>query len=242
MIRDKALMLWSGGKDSAMALLQAQSEFSIDTLVTTVSVDYRRISMHGVHEDVLAQQVESLGLNLDKIYLKQFCSNQDYQTALESVLVEHRRRGVRKVVFGDIFLADLRCWRERSLVGLGMEAVFPLWGRDTHRLAQDFVGLGFEAIVCCASDDWLSDRYVGVSYDDHFVQSLPPEVDPCGENGEFHSFVVDGPTFRNRVAVTLGEKIYRALEIPRPGSGCGQTGGNRTSRTRGFWYCDLVMT
>ena len=210
-IRKRVLVAWSGGKDSAMALyeLQKQHDYEIVALLTTVTEDYDRISMHGVRRTLLEKQAESMGLQLEKVYITKNASNQEYEMKMKDALIKYKTRGVTVVAFGDIFLEDVRRYREANLSKIRMEAIFPIWGRDTTELARKFIELGFKAIVTCVDSKFLDKKLVGRIYDDRFLCELPPSVDPCGENGEFHTFVFDGPIFRKRVEFKVGEIVLR---------------------------------
>ena len=214
---------WSGGKESAMALyeLRRTDGYEVSALLTTLTEDYDRISMHGVRRELLERQAESLGLPLEKVFIARNSSTEDYEARMKDTLERHQSRGVELVAFGDIFLQDLRQYREDNLAKLGMKAVFPLWGRDTTELAREFINVGFKAVVTCVDSNVLDRSFVGREFDEQFLSDLPSTVDPCGENGEFHSFVYDGPIFRNRILHEKGEKVLRNGR---------------------FWYCDLTST
>jgi len=213
------LFCWSGGKDSAMALraLRQQSDVRVTGLLTTVTETYDRISMHGVRRSLLVRQAESLGLPLHEVKIPPQCVNPIYEARMETAMREQLTQGVRHVAFGDIFLQDLREYRERNLARLGMEAIFPIWKRDTRELAQDFCEQGFRAIAVCIDSKQLSREFAGRELDESFFRDLPAGVDPCGENGEFHTFVYDGPLFSAAIAVERGEVVERD----------------------GFYFCDL---
>ena len=217
---DDVLFCWSGGKDSAMALhaLQAARACRITGLLTTITEEYDRISMHGVRRALLERQAESLGLPLHAVLIPPQCINAIYEKRMEEALAEHFTRGVSRVAFGDIFLEDLRLYRERKLAEAGMSALFPIWKRDTRELALDFVRLGFRAIAVCVDPRVLDPSFSGRSLDASFFCDLPPSVDPCGENGEFHTFVFDGPIFKSPIPFRVGEKVMRD----------------------GFCFCDLL--
>ncbi|MCX6112786.1 MAG: diphthine--ammonia ligase [Proteobacteria bacterium] len=208
---EKAFFAWSGGKDSAMALYELQKihSYEIWALLTTVTEGYDRISMHGVQRILLEQQAESLGLPLEKIYITKQASNNEYETKMKDKLMDYKSRGVSSVVFGDIFLEDLRKYREENLSKVGMKGIFPLWKRETTELAHTFIDLGFKAVITCVDSNVLDKRFVGRVYDEQFLQELPSGVDPCGENGEFHSFVYDGLIFKERIAFTMGDIVLR---------------------------------
>lgn len=208
------LFSWSGGKDSALALhaLLQEPEWEVVGLFTSISTEYRRVSHHGIREELLDEQAEALGLALDKLWLPTGsvpCTNAQYETLVGEKLAEHVARGVKHVAHGDIFLVDLRAYRERNLAKLGMTGVFPIWKRDTRELVETFAALGFRAILCCVEGAKLDGSFAGRQLDLSLVADLPPGVDPCGENGEYHSFVYDGPIFQRPVAFEIGVKVCR---------------------------------
>ncbi len=220
-MREKVLVSWSGGKDSALALheVQKDQEYEITALLTTLTEDYDRISMHGVRRTLLERQASSLGFPLEEVFISKDASNEEYGSKMREVLESYLAAGVTAVVFGDIFLEDLRKYRERNLAEIGMRAVFPLWKRDTAELARTFVDLGLQAVVTCVDSKVLDRSFVGRSFNRRFVSDLPPSIDPCGENGEFHSFVFDGPIFQEAIPFRKGRTVLR--------------------RSR-FYYCDLM--
>ena len=205
------LFCWSGGKDSAMALhaLQLAREHRISALLTTVTEEYDRISMHGVRRALLERQAEALGLPLHKVLIPPQCINATYETRMKEALGEYLAQGVRRVAFGDIFLEDLRVYREKNLAQLGMTAMFPIWKRDTRELIQFFHQQGFRAIAACVDTKVLDPSFVGRELDESFFRDLPPHADPCGENGEFHTFVFDGPIFHSPIPIRTGEIVNR---------------------------------
>jgi uncharacterized protein (TIGR00290 family) len=205
------LFCWSGGKDSAMALhaLRASREYRITALLTTITEEYDRISMHGVRRALLERQAESLGLPLHAVLIPPQCINATYEERMNEALAQHFARGVRSVAFGDIFLEDLRVYREKNLAQIGMQGLFPIWKRDTRDLVREFVRLGFRAITVCVDPRVLDASFAGRELDASFFADLPPGVDPCGENGEFHTFVFDGPVFKTPIAFRVGEKVLR---------------------------------
>ena len=217
---EDVLFCWSGGKDSAMALHAQRSAggYRASALLTTITDEYDRISMHGVRRALLERQAESLGLPLHPVLIPPQCVNTTYEERMKAALAEHFSRGVRRVAFGDIFLEDLRAYRERNLALAGMEALFPIWKRDTRELAVEFVRLGFRAVTVCVDPRVLDPRFVGCELDTSFFADLPPGVDPCGENGEFHTFVFDGPIFSRPIGFRIGETVMRD----------------------GFCFCDLL--
>jgi uncharacterized protein (TIGR00290 family) len=205
------LFCWSGGKDSAMALhtLLQRQDVRIAALLTTVTETYDRISMHGVRRELLVQQAESIGLPLHEVRIPPQCVNAIYEARMEEALRIHYAEGVRTVAFGDIFLEDLRVYREKNLARIGMTALFPIWKRDTRELIRSFHATRFRAIAACIDPKALDRSFVGRELDDSFFRDLPAGVDPCGENGEFHTFVFDGPIFRNAIPVRAGEVVER---------------------------------
>jgi uncharacterized protein (TIGR00290 family) len=209
--REPILFCWSGGKDSAMALhvLLQQPHLRVTALLTTVTEGYERISMHGVRRELLAQQAESIGLPLHEVRIPPQCVNPVYEARMEEALRVHLDLGVRKVAFGDIFLEDLRAYREKNLARIGMTALFPIWKRDTRELIRSFHAEHFRAIAVCVDPKVLGRRFAGCELDPSFFADLPPGVDPCGENGEFHTFVFDGPIFRWPIPVRTGEVVDR---------------------------------
>jgi uncharacterized protein (TIGR00290 family) len=218
---EKVLFTWSGGKDSALALyeIQKRDDQEVVALLTTLTEDDDRISMHGVRSILLEHQANSLGLPIEKVYLSKNASNEECEAKMREVLQKYLSAGISSVVFGDIFLEDLRKYREDNLSKIGMKAIFPIWKRDTVELARGFIDLGFKGVITCVDSNVLDKAFVGRLYDRKFLSELPSTVDPCGENGEFHSFVYDGPIFEKRVSYTKGEIVFR---------------DNR------YWYCDLM--
>jgi uncharacterized protein (TIGR00290 family) len=208
---EKVILSWSGGKDSALALheLRKTGNYEILALLTTVTGDYDRVSMHGVRRVLLEQQAVSLGLPLEKVFISAHTSNEEYAATMREVLGRYQAAGVSGVAFGDIFLEDVRGYREDNLSKIGMRGVFPLWGRDTTELASAFIGMGFRAVTTCVDSDVLDHGFVGRDFDERFLSELPAHVDPCGENGAFHSFVYDGPIFRERIRFDRGEIVLR---------------------------------
>ncbi len=235
-MKEKVVFCWSGGKDSALALDRVlhDERYQVVSLLTTCNRDFRRVSMHGVRIELLEAQAESIGLPLEKILVDTRITNKDYESAMEACLLEHQRRGVTSCAFGDIFLEDLRQWREGNLARIGMRGLFPIWKSDTGKLVREFLAKGFSTIICCANDAYLGADAVGQTLTEAYLAALPAEVDPCGENGEFHSFTYAGPIFKQPIRFTVGETIYRPLApgLVDPTS--------PAPRTRGFWYCDLL--
>jgi uncharacterized protein (TIGR00290 family) len=218
---NKVIFSWSGGKDSAMALFKIKKAkcYEIKALLTTMTKGFDRISMHGVRKKLLEQQAESLDIPIEKIYITKTESNKSYEAKLKAKLMDYKNHGISSVVIGDIFLEDLRKHREKKLSQIDMKGIFPLWKIDTKKLADSFIDSGFKAIVTCVDSKSLDKKYAGRIFDRQFLSDLPSGVDPCGENGEFHSFVFDGPIFREKIKFDIGEIVLRE---------------NR------FYFCDLV--
>lgn len=205
------LFVWSGGKDSALALykLIMAGEYSVRALLTTVTLDYDRVSMHGVRRDLLLDQAEKLAIPLRIVLISKESTNEEYEKRIAQALMEFKKAGITTVAFGDIFLEDLRKYREEHLSHLGMGALFPLWKIETRALAEEFLNLGFRAVVTCVDTEKIPKEFAGREFDIKFLSDLPAGVDPCGENGEFHSFVYDGPIFKERIPFRRGEVVMR---------------------------------
>ncbi len=211
MTRPKALVSWSSGKDSAYALWEAQraGELDIVGVLTTVTAEFERVSMHGVRELLLDRQAAELGLPCQKLHIPSPCPNEAYEKIMGQALADAKARGITHFVFGDLFLADIRAYREQKLGAVGVHAVFPLWGRDTHLLARDMLAHGLRAHTTCIDPRKLAPSFAGRAFDAAFLSELPPGVDPCGENGEFHTFVTGGPMFAREIGVERGEIVER---------------------------------
>jgi len=239
MNKPKAIFCWSGGKDSSYCLHKVLTEKSFDVkyLLTTLNDAFNRISMHGVREELLDKQAESIGIPLLKVRVSEGTNN-EYEKQMETVLLKAKSEGINNVIFGDIFLEDLRAYRENNLAKVGMKGIFPLWKMDTTNLINNFIAEQFKTIICCVNDGYLGKEYAGKEIDESFIEQLPATVDPCGENGEYHSFCYDGPLFKKKIGFTVGEKVYKPLEI-KAEDVCALP-ANTT--TKGFWYCDLLPT
>jgi len=219
------LVAWSGGKDSALALreIRGDARYRVAAILTTVTAEYDRISMHGVRRTLLRRQAESLGLPLEEVVISPGATNDEYEASMSAALAALRTRisGLDTVVFGDLFLADIRAYRERLLARLGLRGLFPLWLRDARSLAHEFVRLGYRAVLVCVDAAQLAGEFAGREFDAALLRDLPPAVDPCGENGEFHTFVYAGPGLRRPVQCERGPVVLRDDR---------------------FVYCDLVDT
>ena len=217
---EPVVVCWSGGKDSAMALgaVLGDPALRVASLLTVITADYDRVSLHGVRRSLLDRQAEALGLPLEVVSLAAGASEAEYEEAMRRLLERYKGQGVSRCVFGDLFLREVRERRERNLAKVGMSGLFPLWGRDSGDLAREFIARGFRAILVNVEARRLDASFCGREFDGALLRDLAPDVDPCGENGEFHTFVYDGPAFRRPVAVVRGTVVQRG----------------------GFWYCDLV--
>lgn len=209
--RPKALIAWSSGKDSAWALHEARrgGDYDIVGALTTVTDSFSRVSMHGVREELLAAQLAAAGLPSITVRIPYPCPNEIYEREMAKAMERAKADGVTHVIFGDLFLADLRAWREEKLKSIGMTAVFPLWLRPTDTLAREMIAGGLEAHLAVVDMAKLQPSFAGRLFDEALLTDLPEGIDPCGENGEFHSFVAAGPMFARRIAVKRGETVQR---------------------------------
>lgn len=219
--KEKVVLSWSGGKDSTMTAyhLLASQKYEIAALLTTVTEDYDRISMHGVRRELLERQAGSLGIPLHKVMIPKDCSDEIYEARMREAYDHFKARGITEVAFGDLFLEDLKRYRDERLARAGMTGVYPIWMRDTDELVRTFIGLGFKAILACVDTQAIDASFAGREIDHALLRDLPESADPCGENGEYHSFVYAGPIFRQPIACSAGERVMRT---PR------------------FNYCDIV--
>jgi len=235
MNKPKAIFCWSGGKDSAYCLHKVLSERTYDVryLLTTINDKYRRISMHGVREELLEKQAGAIGIELLKVKVSEG-TNSEYEKQMEMILLKARAEGIRHVIYGDIFLEDLRVYREKNLEKVQMQGVFPLWKLDTKWLINDFLAKGFKTVTCCINDEYLNEEWVGREINVSFVDQLPVAVDSCGENGEFHTFCYEGPLFNKKILFSTGEKVYKPIEEKT------EHAFMSPSNTKGFWFCDLI--
>ena len=213
-------MCWSGGKDSCLALreIQRSPTMRVEALLTTLTRDYDRISMHGVRRILLERQAASLGLPLHQILISKGATNEEYESKMGEAFSAYREKGVDAVAFGDLFLEDIRAYRQRLLAKHDMAGLYPIWGRNTSHLIREFLDSGFKTVVVCVDPAQLDPSFVGRVIDAEFLADLPAHVDPCGENGEFHTFVFDGPSFKDPIRFNVGEIVCRDS----------------------FWFCDLL--
>jgi uncharacterized protein (TIGR00290 family) len=211
MERKKAWLSWSSGKDSAWSLevVRRQGEFDVKALLTTVNAEYQRVAMHAVRESLLRAQAESTGLPLVTVPIPNPCPNAVYEEAMAAAMRRALAEGVTHIIFGDLFLEDIRRYREEKLAGSGIDPVFPLWGLDTRQLAHDMVDGGLRATLTCVDPRKLDSSFAGRRFDAELLADLPPEVDPCGENGEFHTLAYEGPMFRAPIEIERGIVVER---------------------------------
>ncbi len=206
----RTALSWSGGKDSALTLWALREEqIEPEALITTVTDEYERISMHGVRRELLARQADAAGVPLVEVRIPPACVNEVYEARMADAFASPPLSGVEAVAFGDLFLEDIRAYRETRLTAAGKRGLFPLWDRDTGMLAHEFVAAGFQAILVCVDPRALDGSFAGRAYDEQLLADLPPSVDPCGENGEFHTFVHAGPVFTEPIACEPGEVVER---------------------------------
>jgi uncharacterized protein (TIGR00290 family) len=209
--KEPVVLSWSGGKDSTMAAYQllASQKYEIAALLTTVTEGFDRISMHGVRCELLERQAGSLGIPLHKILIPQDCSNEIYEARMREAMTRIKAQGISKIAFGDLFLQDVRQYRDERLEQAGMTGLYPIWMRDTEELVRTFIGLGFKAILACVDTQALDASFAGREIDLQLLKDLPQSVDPCGEYGEYHSFVYAGPIFENAIACKTGDRVLR---------------------------------
>lgn len=238
---NKAYLNWSSGKDSALALYYARKGgvYEIKKLLTTINKDVDRVSMHGVRKELLMAQSNKLGLPILISELSAETSMEDYNLKMKEATAALKNEGFTHSIFGDIFLEDLKKYREEQLEKIGIKAVFPLWKKDTSELIADFIELGFKAVVVCTNSKYLDNSFCGRIIDLDFINDLPENVDPCGENGEFHTFVFDGPIFGAPINYKIGEKVNRSYKLAKDkDDNCFQD--DAESWDTEFCFCDLI--
>lgn len=221
---------WSGGKDSSLALhyIKQQKEFDIKYLLTSVNEAHQRVSMHGVRRELLHKQAESIGLPLKELLLPETPSMEEYNALMRETMNGFKSEGIDKAIFGDIFLEDLKKYRDERLAEAGFTGIYPLWKKDTRELVEEFIDLGFKTVVVCINSEKLDESFCGRIIDRDFIKDLPKDVDPAGENGEFHTFCYDGPIYRTPIEITWGEKIFKTYPSPVMGK-----------EDAGFWFQDI---
>ena len=240
----KAIFNWSSGKDSALSLYKIlqNPDYKIEYLLTSVNEQFQRISMHGVRVELLEAQAKSIGLPLKIMQIPEMPTMEVYETVMMQTLTELKKDGITHSVFGDIFLEDLRKYREDQLAKIGFEGVFPIWKIPSKELIDEFLQLGFKTIVVCVNERYLDKSFVGRIIDQNFINDLPENVDVCGENGEFHTFTFDGPIFSKPINFEIGEIVYRKYEKPKTEDSSNTACDTSASDAfdYGFWYCDLI--
>lgn len=236
----KTYFNWSSGKDSALALqyLLKDKNYSVELLVTTINKSYNRISMHGVRKELLIKQSEAIGIPYHLIELPDEPSMKEYEKEMKKSTDFFLQHNFECAAFGDIFLEDLKKYREEQLAPYPIKPVFPLWKKDTSDLIHEFIESGFKAITVCVDANMLNASFAGRMIDKNFIKDLPSNVDVCGENGEFHTFCFDGPVFKTPVSFTLGEKVYREYKAPKNNKN-NHLAASKASNM-GFWFCDLL--
>lgn len=245
MLKEKVIFNWSGGKDSALCLyklLQA-NQYDVVCLLTSVNAGYQRISMHGVRVELLEAQAKSIDLPLQQLLIPEMPAMEVYEEVMKEALTALRKQGATTSVFGDIFLDDLRKYREDKLAEINLKGLFPLWKIPTHQLIREFLDLGFKTITTCVNEKYLDKSFAGRIIDESFLNDLPANVDPCGENGEFHTFVFEGPLFKEPIPFEIGDIVHRtytpAKQQDNSTYDC-NAGETETPYDYGFWYCDLL--
>ena len=239
----KTYFNWSSGKDSALALYKVlqDSDYNVDVLVTTINKDFNRVSMHGLRNELLFKQAESIGINLKTIEFPADVTMDLYAEIMKEAMDSLVEKEYTHTIFGDIFLEDLKAYRETKLAEVNIKGVYPLWKRDTKEILQEFLDLGFKAITVCVNAKLLGEEFVGRVIDEQFIKDLPENVDVCGENGEFHTFVFDGPIFKNPIDFTVGEKRLRSYTLhDNDDDNCYQAKKEEANHDTSFWYCDLI--
>lgn len=209
--RPKAWLSWSSGKDSAWSLevIRREGQYDVKALLTTVNAEYHRVAMHAVRESLLRAQAKSTGLPLVTVPIPNPCPNAAYEEAMAAAMRRARSEGITHMIFGDLFLEDIRRYREEKLAGTGIEPVFPLWEIDTRQLAQEMVAAGLRAMLTCVDPRKLNSSFAGRRFDAQLLADFPAEIDPCGENGEFHTFAYQGPMFHTPIQIDQGDVVER---------------------------------
>ena len=242
MSKKKCVFHWSGGKDSSIALqriLQSDKE-QVELLITSLNKKHNRVTMHGVRRVLIEQQAESLGLSLELVELPEQPDMDTYDKLMTDTMKNLRDDGFSDAVFGDIFLEDLRVYREKQMENAGLNSLFPIWQENTEKLIRRFIEDGFKAVVVSAKAEKLDKTFAGRLLDHSFLEDLPEDVDPCGENGEFHTFVYDGPIFSKPIPFKTGEVIYREYDAPEEDDPSDGHSAETDPKKMGFWFCDLL--
>ena len=238
----KAYFNWSSGKDSSLALYKTlnQSDYQVDFLLTNINKDVNRVSMHGLREELLDAQAAAIGIPLRKIEFSGNVTMKEYDETMRNAMESIIKDNYKHCFFGDIFLEDLKVYRDTKLSEVGITGVYPLWKQDTKALLTEFLSLGFKAITVCVNAQYLDKSFVGRVIDEQFINDLPENVDICGENGEFHTFVFDGPIFKEPIDFTIGEKVFKTYEAPQDENDTCFSSSPSRFKEAGFHYCDLI--
>jgi uncharacterized protein (TIGR00290 family) len=240
---EKTYINWSSGKDSALALYKVLQNpaYNVDLLVTTINKDFSRVSMHGVRNELLYKQAEAIGINLETIEFPAEVTMGLYAEIMKKAMDSLLEKKYSHTVSGDIFLEDLKAYKDAKLLEVGIKGVYPLWKQDTKEILQEFLALGFKAITVCVNAKLLGKEFVGRVIDAQFIEDLPKNVDVCGENGEFHTFVFDGPIFKNPIDFVIGEKVLRSYTFKDvKDDNRQQSKKEKSNHDTRFWYCDLI--
>ncbi len=238
----KTYFNWSSGKDSALALYKILQDptYNLDLLVTTINKDFNRVSMHGLRNELLLKQVDSIGIPLKIIEFPADVTMDLYAKIMKEAMDSLVAQKYSHTIFGDIFLEDLKAYRDTKLAEVNIKGVYPLWKKDTKEVLQEFLYLGFKAITVCVNAKLLGEEFVGRVIDEQFIKDLPENVDVCGENGEFHTFVFDGPIFKNPIDFSTGEKVLRSYTLhDNDDDNCYAAKKEEANHDTSFWYCDL---
>lgn len=229
-MKKKVSVSWSGGKDSAFALYKIlqSKEYDVQSLHTSFNEELKRVGMHGTPEKLIEAQSAAAGIMVEKIYFPADSSNASYENSMLLYYNSLKERGIEAVVFGDIFLEDLKIYREQLLARAGLAGIFPLWQQNTRQLIGEFLQTRFKTAICAADARFFGKETAGQVIDQAFISRLPEDVDPCGERGEFHTFVFEGPLFKEPVAFTTGETVYKDYSL-----------GSNSAKKAGFWFADL---
>jgi len=240
MQKSKRFLSWSGGKDSMMALYKAnqQTIYEIASLLSNIDTDHKQVQMHGVGEELIVQQAASLHIPLDRMYVPFQPDIKAYEQAFSQQMIAYQQQGIQTGIFGDLFLEDLKTYRESQLQSYGMEARFPLWKYDTRQLIREFIDLGFKAVIVCADAEKLPKDTVGSIIDLQWLDQLPTQIDPCGENGEFHTFVFDGPMFQFPISYHIQNVYNRTYARP---SNTQKPNKASKAEDMSFWMCDITL-
>lgn len=236
MNKKKISVSWSGGKDSAYALfhLLKSDEYEVQNLHTVFDAELKRVGLHGVPEHLIEAQAEAIGFPLQKIYLPKDTSHDSYERVIQDFCLSQKSEGINHIMYGDIFLEDLKAYRDKQLSSVGLEGVYPIWQRNTNELVQNFIGDGFKTIVCAANAALLDKSKVGKTIDREWLSDLPENVDPCGENGEFHTFVYDGPLFRQPVPFQKEDVVEKSYKYKKK-----EEDGTVVEMKSSFWFQGL---